>query len=83
MRPALLAVVPALALATMGAGCSSSEPAAPTATPTPGGTTATPGCTPLETRPRNAPEQEPAFPEQTRACAEPTNVAFDVYVVRE
>jgi glucose/arabinose dehydrogenase len=38
-------------------------------------------CTPLETRPKNAPSQEPAFPAQTRACAAPSNVAFEVDVV--
>lgn len=29
----------------------------------------------------NAPDQEPTFPGQTRACKEPTNVAFDVTVL--
>ena len=39
------------------------------------------GCTPLETRPPNAPGQEPAFQGQTRACAAPSHVAFDVVVL--
>ena len=39
------------------------------------------GCTPLETRAPNAPDQRPAFAGQTRACAVSANVAFDVTVV--
>jgi aldose sugar dehydrogenase len=35
-------------------------------------------CMPLETREANAPDQRPAFPGQTRACASQSNVAFDV-----
>ncbi|MGH7445975.1 MAG: PQQ-dependent sugar dehydrogenase [Longimicrobiales bacterium] len=38
-------------------------------------------CDPLETRQRNAPHQQPAFPEQTRACEAVSNVAFNVEVV--
>jgi glucose/arabinose dehydrogenase len=38
-------------------------------------------CPPLETRPPNAPDQRPAFPGQTRACAVRSNVAFDVVVL--
>ncbi len=38
-------------------------------------------CTPLETRRANAPEQQPTFPGQTRACAVKSNVAFDVTVL--
>ncbi|HEX6940269.1 MAG TPA: PQQ-dependent sugar dehydrogenase [Longimicrobiales bacterium] len=38
-------------------------------------------CEPLETRPPNARDQEPAFPEQTRACGIESGVAFDVTVV--
>jgi glucose/arabinose dehydrogenase len=44
----------------------------------PGGT---PCGAPLETRTANAPDQNPAFAGQTRACAAPSNVAFDVVVV--
>lgn len=39
------------------------------------------GCQPLETRPPNAPSQKPAFQGQTRACAAPSSVAFDVVVL--
>ena len=43
------------------------------------GATAT--CAPLETREPNAPDQRPAFTNQTRACGVKSNVAFDVAVV--
>jgi aldose sugar dehydrogenase len=39
---------------------------------------APPSCQPLETRRPNAPELRPAFPGQTRACASPAGVEFDV-----
>jgi len=39
------------------------------------------GCAPLETREPNATDQRPAFPGQTRACMDRSNVAFDVVVV--
>ena len=48
------------------------------AQPSPAGT---PPCTPLETRDANTPNQQPAFPGQTRACASPSNVAFNVTVL--
>src|SRR5690606_35587228 len=38
-------------------------------------------CQPVETRERNVPEQEPAFPEQTRACRAESNVDFEVSVL--
>ncbi|HYC51728.1 MAG TPA: PQQ-dependent sugar dehydrogenase [Gemmatimonadaceae bacterium] len=38
-------------------------------------------CTPLETRPANVPDQQPAFAGQTRTCGVSSNVAFDVTVV--
>jgi glucose/arabinose dehydrogenase len=38
-------------------------------------------CAPAETRAPNVPEQGPAFPGQTRACAASAGVAFDVAVV--
>jgi aldose sugar dehydrogenase len=38
-------------------------------------------CKPLETREPNAPEQRPAFPGQTRACEERSNVGFNVVVL--
>ena len=38
-------------------------------------------CRPLQTQEPNAPDQRPAFPQQTRACAVTSDVAFDVTVV--
>jgi glucose/arabinose dehydrogenase len=38
-------------------------------------------CKPLETREANAPGQKPAFAGQTRACAQPSEVGFDVTVL--
>ena len=38
-------------------------------------------CKPLETAPANVPEQQPAFPGQTRACEATSNVDFDVVVM--
>src|SRR5687767_8654097 len=39
------------------------------------------GCAPIETREPNAPDQRPASAGQTRACADRSNVAFDVVVL--
>ncbi|MGE5926543.1 MAG: PQQ-dependent sugar dehydrogenase [Gemmatimonadota bacterium] len=39
------------------------------------------GCRPLETRPANAPSQQPAFEGQTRACGVASDVAYQVSVV--
>ena len=41
----------------------------------------TAACTPLEARQPNAPDQRPAFPGQTRACAITSHVAFEVVVL--
>jgi glucose/arabinose dehydrogenase len=38
-------------------------------------------CKPLETRSANAPDQEPAFPGQTRACRAESEVGFEVVVL--
>jgi glucose/arabinose dehydrogenase len=38
-------------------------------------------CKPVETRPPNAAEQRPEFPDQTRACAAPSNVAHELTVL--
>jgi glucose/arabinose dehydrogenase len=40
-----------------------------------------PQCNPIETREPNVPQQQPAFEGQTRACAAPSNVAFEVMVL--
>ncbi len=72
-------------LVTAGAGCNrpSAEPAdaAPVGTAGERAEGRAEGCEPLETREPNAPDQRPAFPGQTRACATPSNVAFDVVVL--
>jgi glucose/arabinose dehydrogenase len=63
---------------------SASASAATTTTTASGGEVAAGGApctTPLESRAKNAAAQQPAFPEQTRACAARSNVAFDVTVV--
>jgi len=46
-----------------------------------GARAATRDCRTVETRPPEAPEQEPAFPGQTRACAVDSHVAFEVIVL--
>jgi glucose/arabinose dehydrogenase len=64
-----------LFLAAISAAC---DPATGTSV---GEGSAAAGCSPLETRAPNARDQKPEFPEQTRACASPSGVAFDVVVV--
>lgn len=52
-------------------------PTSPTSSPAD-----TTGCDePLETRPKEAPDQEPAFPAQTRACESASDVDFEVEVL--
>ncbi|HEX2090952.1 MAG TPA: PQQ-dependent sugar dehydrogenase [Longimicrobiaceae bacterium] len=94
-RTRIVRVVPLLASALL-AGCAprseipadtaSSQP--PSDAPAPGGHSAPEPaapqdspCTPLETRAANAPDQQPAFPGQTRACGIRSGVAFEVTVV--
>ena len=74
-------------LLTVAAACTSrsGETASPADSPTaeaavPADTT---DCTPLETRPPNASGQQPVFPEQTRACEAPSDVAFEVEVLAQ
>ena len=75
-----LALLSAVLLGAPGAACferpGDSLAAAPPALQQAGG-----GCAPLETRGPNAPEQRPAFPGQTRACAAPSSPPFEVTVV--
>ncbi len=79
------AILPLIALASAGAGClpraEAAERAAAAAPQVVTQTAAPPAGQPLETRAANAPTQRPAFAGQTRACAAPTNVAFDVTVI--
>jgi glucose/arabinose dehydrogenase len=72
-----IALLLPLVLAAAGAACSQ-RPAGPAEAAAP---SAAPACLPLETRPPNASGQRPAFPGQTRACASPSNVAFEVTVL--
>ena len=68
-----------LALAAACGGYSANPAAGPAAGPAvSAGDT---GCTPLETRPPNAPDQRPAFEGQTRTCGVASNVALDVTVL--
>ncbi len=60
---------------------SACAPSAPQDAAPPDSTAAAAACEPLETRPPNAADQQPAFAGQTRACADPTDVAFDVTVL--
>ncbi len=69
-----------LALAALLAVSACTPPTPDVAAP-PDSTAAAAACEPLETRPPNATDQQPAFAGQTRACADPTNVAFDVTVL--
>src|SRR5688500_13759217 len=74
-----------IVLAAAGAACTQrptgpAEAAAPAA---PAAQDAAPTCLPLETRPPNASGQRPAFPGQTRACASPSSVAFEVTVLAQ
>lgn len=70
-----------IAFLAAGADCTgrSGEPTADRSDGGAGGDAA--ACTPLETRPPNAPDQRPAFPGQTRVCGVASNVAFDVAVL--
>jgi aldose sugar dehydrogenase len=83
MRIRRIAYISTAAILATTACRSRAEMASDSAAGTPAAASAsTAGCTtPLETREANAPDQRPAFVGQTRACAAPSNVAFDVAVV--
>jgi glucose/arabinose dehydrogenase len=76
-------------LGLAAAACTGPETASENPSPAPTGATGTTGtapvtrsdCGPVETRPANAPDQQPAFPGQTRACSDPSDVAFTVTVL--
>ena len=81
MRLKPLLPASAILLSSLGFGCgprvdNGADQAAGDTTFTPA-----PDCEPLESRTPNAPDQQPAFPAQTRACEVTANVAFDVQVV--
>ena len=77
----------ALAAALGLAGCGPSgerapdSPAPPSSASASTESAASAACKPLETRPAEAPDQRPAFPGQTRACAVKSNVSFEVAVL--
>jgi glucose/arabinose dehydrogenase len=79
-RPASLWII---GLAAASAACGGHSDAATQRAGAPGESTGSDsaGCTPLETRQPNAPDQRPAFPGQTRACGVKSDAAFDVVVV--
>jgi len=77
-----IAFVLTVLLTSVGAVCAQNprQPVKPSA-PSAASPASVSSCAPLETRVANAPEQKPAFPGQTRACAVKSNVAFDVTVL--
>jgi aldose sugar dehydrogenase len=86
----IFAACAALALAACGESAdvsttAATQPAAPSSAPASVPVTtaakAPAQCKPIETRPANAPDQRPAFPGQTRACAVKSNVVYDVVVL--
>jgi glucose/arabinose dehydrogenase len=82
MKESRMAFVIAIVLTAAGTACAQgARDAAKTSTSTAAPATSNAPCAPLETRTANAPEQKPAFPGQTRACAVKSGVAFDVTVL--
>lgn len=66
-------------IAAFATGCASADD--PDTDAVPAAQRPPPGCTPLQTADRNAPDQTPAFPQQTRACELTANVDFEVDVI--
>jgi glucose/arabinose dehydrogenase len=83
MKKSRAAFVMAMVLAAAGTACAQGgRDGAKTSTSKAAATSSTsPSCVPIETRTANAPEQKPAFPGQTRACAVKSEVGFDVTVL--
>ncbi|HYP50523.1 MAG TPA: PQQ-dependent sugar dehydrogenase, partial [Pyrinomonadaceae bacterium] len=79
MKKNQIAFVLTVLLLSVSAACAQREAAKTSASTD--STNSTSQCQPLETGRANAPEQKPAFPGQTRACAVKSDVAFDVTVV--
>ena len=78
--------LPFLCLGVILAACQSrSDQGTPRADSSPGDTSgvAAAHCAPVELRPSNAPEQQPAFPGQTRACGTRSSVDFGVTVLAQ
>jgi aldose sugar dehydrogenase len=68
-------------LAGVAAACNQPSAQRPDGTAVATSGTAEGRCASVETREANVPEQQPAFPGQTRACATSSDVAFDVVVL--
>ena len=89
MRTPSFVPLTALAFAAACAAPASSAPDTTSATATAGpaaGPAAAPpaaNCPPLETRPANVPEQQPAFAGQTRACGIASSLPYEVQVVAQ
>jgi glucose/arabinose dehydrogenase len=82
MRPAHSAAISTIVLAVLAAACAPKSDAPRDSTAAASGDNArAASCTPLETRPPNAPDQRPASAGQTRTCGMTSDVAFDVTVV--
>lgn len=85
MRTYPLTVISVVSLALAGSACAqdSGKPAdgAASRTSSAGAEAGSAGCTPLETRQPNAPDQKPALQGQTRACGVKSNVAYNVTVL--
>ncbi len=82
MKKTQITIVLTVILMTISTACAQNKQEADktltAASPIP---TRSSSCAPLETGTANAPEQKPAFPGQTRACAVKSDAAFDVIVV--
>ncbi len=76
-------MVLALAIGTACSPRGDEAPAADTGNTAAASNAARADCPPLETREPNAPDQQPAFPAQTRACEAESNVAFEVVVLTD
>ncbi|MBA2460109.1 MAG: PQQ-dependent sugar dehydrogenase [Gemmatimonadales bacterium] len=86
MSPQRAAIISTIvALATVGTACTGAPDQPPQSAEAQAAAGGSGGgaapCPPLEKREANGPDQRPAFPGQTRACAAPSNVAFDVVVL--
>ncbi|HSK71465.1 MAG TPA: PQQ-dependent sugar dehydrogenase, partial [Pyrinomonadaceae bacterium] len=78
MKKNQIASILTVLLMAVGTACAQNTREAPKTSATPSTTSQ---CAPIETRAPNAPDQKPAFPGQTRACAVKSNVNFDVTVL--
>jgi len=81
MKKNQIAFVLSVLLLSVGAACAQNTREATKTSASTDSTNSTSQCQPVETKTANAPEQKPAFPGQTRACAVKSDVAFDVIVV--